>query len=315
MSVTVQADWAQPTLTAEQYAAEARRYRRRRSRRAFAFVLPYFLPFLVFLAAPAVWAIVLSFYEGGLSSPAEFDALDNWQRVAENAELRKSVVNTFYMVLIAISIVFTFAMGLAMLLDRYRKGSTVVKLALYFPLLAPPVIAGLIWQYLVHYDFGVANIVAQELGADRINFLGNTRLALLTIVAAEVWRGLGFWTLYFLAGVQSVPQELLDASRVDGAKGPRRFLRVTLPTLRPLMLFAVVIAIIANFQIFDTVFSLTAGGPALGTSTIVYFIYRNLFAFQNTGLAFATSVGLLVIILGLTFVAFRFLGGRRKAAS
>jgi ABC-type sugar transport system permease subunit len=314
LRATAGVGWAELTLTGDQYAQEAKRYRRRRSLRAYAFVLPYFLPFLVFLAAPAIWAIVLSFYEGGLSSPAVFDGFDNWERAAGNAELRKSVVNTFYMALIAISVVFAFGLGLAMLLNRYRKGGTAIKLALYFPLLAPPVIAGLIWQYLVHYDFGVANIVAQEIGVDRINFLGNTRLALLTVVAAEIWRGLGFWTLYFLAGVQGVPQELMDAARVDGAKGPRRFLRVTLPMLRPLLLFAVVIAIIYNFQIFDTVFSLTAGGPALGTTTVVYFIYRNLFAFQNTGLAYATSVGLLCIILALTFVAFRLLGARNRGS-
>lgn len=313
--MTAESDWATLALGEEEYRREARRYRRRKSLRAYAFLAPYFLPFLVFLAAPAVWAVVLSFHSGGLTDDATFVGLDNWSRAAGNSELRKSVVNTFYMAMIAISVVFVVAISLAMLLNRYRRGGTVVKLALYFPLLAPPVIAGLIWQYLVHYDFGVANLVASELGVDKINFLGNTRLALLTIVAAEIWRGLGFWVLYFLAGVQGVPQELLDAARVDGARGWRRFVRVTLPVLRPLLLFAVVIAIIYNFQIFDTVFSLTAGGPALGTSTVVFFIYRNLFAFQNTGLAYATSVGLLCIILALTFVSFRVLGSRRKASA
>lgn len=312
MSAT--ADWAKLTLSEEEYAREARRYRRRKSLRGYAFIAPYFLPFLVFLAAPAVWSVVLAFHSGGLTSEATFVGLDNWSRAAGNPELRKSVVNTFYMALIAISVAFVFAMALAMLLNRYRRGSNAVKLALYFPLLAPPVIAGLIWQYMVHYDFGVANLVARNLGADPINFLGNARLALLTIVAVEVWRGLGFWTLYFLAGVQGVPQELLDAARVDGARGLRRFYRVTLPVLRPLLLFAVVIAIIYNFQIFDTVFSLTAGGPALATETVVFFIYRNLFAFQNTGLAYATSVGLLCIILLLTFLSFRVLGARRRSA-
>ena len=100
---------------------------------------------------------------------------------------------------------------------------------------------------------------------------------------AEVWRGLGFWTLYFLASLQSVPEELLDAARVDGAKGFQRFRRVTLPLLRPMLLFAVVIAIIANFQVFDTVYVLTQGGPYQSTSTIVWFIWKRLFQFQQTG--------------------------------
>jgi multiple sugar transport system permease protein len=309
--VTVGEDWATLTLSEQEYAREARRYRRRKSLRGYAFVLPYFIPWILFLAVPAVWSVVLSFHSGGLTDAAKFVGLDNWSRAAGNAELRKSVVNTFYMVLIAVSIAFVFSMIIALLLNTYRRGSTVFKLALYFPLLAPPVIAGLIWQYMVHYDFGVANLVADALGADKINFLGNARLALLTIVAVEVWRGFGFWVLYFLAGVQGVPGDLLDAARVDGASGARRFFRVTVPVLRPILLFAVVIAVIYNFQIFDSVYSLTDGGPALATSTVVWFIYRNLFEFQNTGLAYATSIGLLCIILLLTFISFRVLGAER----
>jgi multiple sugar transport system permease protein len=312
MSTTALPEWAQLSLSEDEYRRASARYRRARSLRAFGFVLPYLLPWIVFLLIPAGWAIYMSFQSGGLTDSARWVGVHNWQRAAEDPELRTSVVNTAEMMGIAVSVVFVLALGLAMLLNRYRRGSTVFKLGLYFPLLAPPVIAGLIWQFLVHYDFGVTNLISRGLGLGRTNFLGEPTWALLTIVAVEVWRGLGFWTLYFLAGVQGVPQELLDASRVDGAKGLRRFFRVTLPMLRPILLFAVVIAIIYNFQIFDTVFSLTAGGPALATSTIVWFIYRNLFAFQNTGLAYATSVGLLVIILLLTLLAFWVLGDRRR---
>jgi ABC-type sugar transport system permease subunit len=315
LSVTAGEDWAALTLSEQEYAREARRYRRRKSLRGYAFVLPYFVPWILFLAVPAVWSVVLAFHSGGLTDDPTFVGLDNWSRAAGNAELRKSVVNTFYMVLIAVSVAFVFSMLIALLLNTYRRGSTVFKLALYFPLLAPPVIAGLIWQYMVHYDFGVANLVADGFGVDKINFLGNAKLALLTVCALEIWRGFGFWVLYWLAGVQGVPGELLDAARVDGASGTRRFFRVTLPVLRPLLLFAVVIAIIYNFQIFDSVYSLTDGGPALATTTIVFFIYRNLFEFQNTGLAYATSIGLLCLIFFLTWVSFRLLGTERRSTT
>jgi multiple sugar transport system permease protein len=112
--------------------------------------------------------------------------------------------------------------------------------------------------------------------------------------------------------MQAVPGELLDAARMDGARRFRRFRRITLPTLRPLLLFAIVIAVIFNFQLFDSVQALTQGGPALGTATVVWFIFRRMFAFQDTGLAFAASVGLLVVILLLTLIAFRYLGDRRN---
>ena len=200
---------------------------------------------------------MLAFHSGGLTDDRH-SSVWTTEPGRRQRELRKSVVNTFYMVLIAVSVAFVFSMVIALLLNTYRRGSTVFKLALYFPLLAPPVIAGLIWQYMVHYDFGVANLVADGLGVDKINFLGMRSRPGRSV---SIWRGFGFWVLYWLAGVQGVPGELLDAARVDGASGMRRFFRVTLPVLRPLLLFAVVIAIIYNFQIFDSVYSLTDGGP------------------------------------------------------
>jgi ABC-type sugar transport system permease subunit len=145
-----------------------------------------------------------------------------------------------------------------------------------------------------------------------LNVLGSGTLALGTIVLAEVWRGLGFWTLYFLASLQNIPDELLDAARVDGARGVQRFRRVTVPLLRPMLLFAVVIAIIANFQVFDTVYVLTQGGPHESTSTLVWFIWKRLFQFQETGQGYAAAVLLLGIILALTAVSFWALGARRR---
>ena len=212
----------------------------------------------------------------------------------------------------AIFLVFTLALFLALLLNRYRKGSNVFKLALYVPLLAPAVLVGLIWQFVTNYDFGLLNLILTTLGVERVNIFGDGTLSLLTIVFAEVWRGLGFWTLYFLASLQSVPEELLDAARVDGAKGVQRFRRVTLPMLRPMLLFAVVIAIIANFQVFDTVYVLTQGGPHQSTSTLVWFIWKRLFQFQQTGQGYAAAVLLLGIILVLTAVSFWLLGSRRR---
>ena len=131
-------------------------------------------------------------------------------------------------------------------------------------------------------------------------------------MCAEVWRGLGFWTLYFLASLQNIPEELIDAARVDGARGIQRFRRVTIPLLKPMLLFAIVLAIIANFQVFDTVYILTQGGPVQSTSTMVWFIWERLFQFQQTGQGYAAAVILLGIILLLTGLSFWFLGGRRR---
>lgn len=303
--------WDQLSLSEVEYRRAGARYRRRRSVRGYLFILPYFVPFLAFLFIPAFWSIWLSFNQGGILDEARFVGFDNWRTISEESELTQSIRNTAVYAVEAIFLVFVLALFLALLLNRYRKGSNVFKLALYVPLLAPAVLVGLIWQFLTNFDFGLVNLALDALGFDRLNILGSGTLALLTIVLAEVWRGLGFWTLYFLASLQSIPDELNDAARVDGARGFLRFRRITLPLLKPMLLFAVVIAIIANFQVFDTVYVLTQGGPVESTSTLVWYVWKRLFQFQETGQGYAAAVLLLLIVLVLTAVSFWFLSERR----
>ena len=304
--------WNELTLSEAEYKRASARYRQRRSLRAYLFLLPYFIPFVAFLLIPAFWSVWLSFNRGGILDPAKYVGLQNWRAIASDSELTGSIKNTAVYAVEAILLVFTLAIVLALLLNRYRKGSNIFKLALYVPLLAPAVLVGLIWQFLTNFDFGFVNLALGALGFGRLNILGSGTLALLTIVLAEVWRGLGFWTLYFLASLQNIPEELTDAARVDGARGLQRFRRITVPLLRPMLLFAVVIAIIANFQVFDTVYVLTQGGPYESTSTLVWFIWKRLFQFQETGQGYAAAVLLLGIILALTAVSFWLLGSRRK---
>jgi ABC-type sugar transport system permease subunit len=311
-AVTTEGAWDELSLSQDEYRRASARYRFRRSSKGYLFILPYFIPFLAFLVVPVFWSIWLSFNQGGLLDSAKFVGFRNWREIGADSELTTSIENTAKYVVTAIVLVFILALFLALILNRYRKGSNLYKLALYVPLLAPAVLVGLIWQFIANYDFGLFNLILTNLGFGRINVFGNGTLALLTIVLAEVWRGLGFWTLYFLASLQNIPEELLDAARVDGARGFQRFRRVTIPLLRPMLLFAVVIAIIANFQVFDTVYILTSGGPYESTSTMVWFIWKRLFQFQQTGQGYAAAVILLGIILLLTAISFWLLGSRRR---
>lgn len=302
--------WEDFELSPEHYRRDARRYRRRISARAFGFMAPYLVIWTAFLAIPVAWGIFLSFNTGGIIGPREWVGFENWVDAWNDTELRQAAKNTFFIVIIAIAVVFGLAIFLAALLNKYKRGSNFFKVALYFPLLSPPILGAMMWFFMVHFDFGIFNVIHRLLGGDGINYLGENPNALLTVVAVEVWRGLGFWVLFFLAGLQAVPQELLAAARLDGAKPWRRFTKITIPTLRPLLLFALVVAVIFNVQIFDSVQVLTGGGPALGTATVVWFIFKRMFAFQDTGLAFATSVGLLLVILLATLISFWALGKR-----
>jgi ABC-type sugar transport system permease subunit len=238
--------------------------------------------------------------------------MDNWARMFANEELVKSLKNTGVYVVIAIAVVFSLALTLAGLLNSNKRGQNFFKVALYFPLLVPPIMAGMIFFFLTHYDMGIINLALQATGRAKLNFLGENPNAMLTIVSLEVWRGLGFWVLFFLAGLQGIPSDLIDAAKIDGAGPARRFRKISIPTLRPLLLFAVIIALIFNFQLFDSVQVLTKGGPVLGTSSVVWFIYKRMFAFQDIGLAYATSVALLIVVVTLTVFAYGFLGNKSE---
>ena len=304
-------EWAELTLSPRQYRLRARRYRARINRRAIGFLAPYTVIWAVFLAFPVGWGVWLSFNTGGILGERLFVGFENWTRVWADTEVRTAVRNTAVYMVIAIAVVFGLAIFLASLLNKHRRGSNFFKLALYFPLLAPPILGAMMWFFMVHFDFGVLNVILRQLGGSGINYLGENPNALLTIVAVEVWRGLGFWVLFYLAGIQAVPEELLAAAKIDGAGTWRRFARITVPILRPLLLFALVVAIIFNSQLFDSVQVLTEGGPALGTATVVWFIFKRMFAYQDTGLAFATSVGLLLVILLATLLSFWALAKRQ----
>jgi len=309
--------WQELSLSDKEFRRARSRYKFRGLIPVVGFLGPYILLWSVFLAAPMIWSIWLSFNTGGLIDEAKFVGLDNWSRMLANDELVRSLKNTAIYVVIAIASVFSIALALAGLLNSNKinsnkKAQNFFKVALYFPLLIPPIMAGMIFFFLTHYDMGIINLVLQATNNEKLNFLGDNPNALLTIVALEVWRGLGFWVLFFLAGLQSIPADLIDAAKVDGAGPARRFRKISLPTLRPLLLFAVIIALIFNFQLFDSVQVLTKGGPVLGTSSVVWFIYKRLFAFQDIGLAYATSVGLLLVVVVLTVFAYGFLGNRSK---
>ena len=304
-------DWTQLTMSPDEYAREHTRFRRRALKPVLGFVGPFLFLWTLFLAIPMGWATWLSFNEGGLVSDAKFVGLKNWTTFLDNDELRTAIKNTSLYVVVAIAVVFGLALMLAALLNNNKKGQNFFKVALYFPLLVPPIMAGMIFFFLTHYDMGVINLLLQTAGQERVNFLGANPNALMTIAGLEVWRGLGFWVLFYLAGLQSVPADLIDAGKIDGARTVRRFVRISLPTLRPLLLFALVIALIFNFQLFDSVQALTKGGPTLGTTSIVWFIYKQLVTFQESGVAYATSLALLLLVVALTIFAYGFLGRRK----
>lgn len=295
-------------LSPEEHRRLARRYRRRRAVTAYAFLLPNAVFFVAFLLVPVGYLFYLTFHSGGIITPAKYVGLQNWRELWGDALVIQAIRNTAYYCLIAIPSVFVIGMILALCLQRVQRGGQVFRSLFYIPTLTPYVTAALIWLFVVQRDFGALNMVRSLFGLGPKNWIGSTSLVIPSIAMLEVWRGVGFWTLLFLAALLALPKELYQAATIDGANAWRRFLHITLPLMRPTLFFAVVMATIWNFQLFDSVSILTDGGPANASVTVVWYIYKAMFQFNDkVGFAAALSFLLLFCILILTMIEIRLL--------
>jgi multiple sugar transport system permease protein len=298
-------------LSPEEHRRLARRYRMRRALTAYGFLLPNAVVLVAFLLVPVGYLFYLTFHNGGIITPAEYVGFDNWRKLWGNDLVITAIKNTAWYCLIAIPSVFVIGMGLALCLQRISRGGGFFRSLLYVPTLTPYAVAALIWLFVVQRDFGALNMTLDLFGFGPRNWLGDTSLVIPSIAMLEVWRGVGFWTLLFLAALLALPKELYQAATIDGANVWRRFIHITLPLMRPTFFFAVVMATIWNFQLFDSVSILTDGGPANASVTVVWYIYKAMFQFNDqTGFAAALSFLLLLFILLLTMVEIRLL--RRK---
>jgi ABC-type sugar transport system permease subunit len=298
-------------LSAEEHRRLARQRRLRRELTGWAFLAPMFVFFVVFLLAPVILVFWWSTQEGGLTTGSSFVGLDNFQRLPRQVDATIAIRNTLRFALLSIPVTLLIALGVAMLLARVGRSGSVYRFLIYFPALVPGVVAGLIWIFLTNVDFGLFNTLLRLAGFDPVVWLG-PKSALQVLAALDVWRSIGFWAIFFLAAIIGLPGELYQAAELDGANSWQRFFRLTLPLLRRVILFAIVVATIFGLQVFDTALILTGGGPGTSTLTVVYRIWTYIFgSTDKVGYGAAISVVLLIAILILTLIQLRLLRGRR----
>jgi ABC-type sugar transport system permease subunit len=298
-------------------AAEHRRYRRaaalRRDLIGWAFMSPMYLFFVLFLVLPAIGVVWWSTQSGGLIAGSKYVGLDNFTGLPREPLALTAIRNTLVFALLSIPPTIVFALGTGILLARVHRGAAAYRFFVYFPVLVPGVVAGLIWIFLTNVDFGLFNTVLRLLGAKPITWLGAST-ALPVLAAVDVWRNVGYWSIFFLAGIIGLPKELYQAAELDGAGTWQRFRFLTIPLLRRVLVFAIVVSTIWGLQVFDTPVILTDGGPGTSTVTVVYQVWR--YALGSTyqaGLAATISLALLAVILVLTAVQLRALRGREVA--
>ena len=192
-----------------------------------------------------------------------------------------------------------------------RRGASIYRFLVYFPVLVPGVVAALIWLFLTNVDFGLFNEVIRLFGGRPVIWLGADN-ALLVLAVLDVWRNVGYWAMFFVAAIIGLPTELYQAAELDGASALARFRYLTLPLLRRIIFFAIVVSTIWGLQVFDTALVLTNGGPGTATTTVIFRVWQYVFASNNkVGFASAISLVLIVAILALTVLQMRLLRDRR----
>ena len=271
-------------------------------RYAYLLIAPDMLFLFLFLIAPFIWVIVLSFQKGELLGPKIFAGFGNYVDVFSNPLALKSILNTVKYAVTVIPAVFIVGMAIALLLNAVVRLRNFFRALLFIPLLCSIVVAAIIWRYMAYPDYGALSVIFHFFRLPSPNWFGDPHIVIFTIVLVELWRGVPFYIVTFLAGLQSVPAELIEASYIDGAGYFRSLVHIVFPSLRPILTFCLVMASIWALQLFDSIYVLTRGGPFNASSTIVWSIYENIFFFGRVGRGATMSV-VLIALIGIVTVA------------
>ena len=281
----------------------------RDQRFGFLLTLPGLATLFIIIIFPLVFTIITSFYDYTLLNPNhdDFVGLENYQEVLEEEYIGHSVIITIQFVLATVFIEFIIGFALALALDKVQRFKSIYYLILLAPLMINPVVVGLMWRMILHTELGIMNYLLKLMSINRVNWLGDSDIAFWTIVFVDIWHQVSFMTILLLAGLAALPREPYEAARMDGASTLRCLIYITLPLMRPVIIVALLLRLIFAVKTFDIIYIMTKGGPGIATDLVSYFIYRSAFFSLDIGRASALSVGLLVIVLLLTFYLYKYM--------
>ena len=284
----------------------------RQAKAAWILALPFMLLFSVFTAGPVISSLYFSVTDiksRDLRSPlaVSFVGLENYAHVFADDRFRQAAFNTAYFLIIGVPLTLGIALAAALALNTgITKFRTLFRVGYYTPVVTSIVAVAVVWRFLLREDVGLVNTILGWVGINGPDWLGSTTWAMPSLIVMASWRNFGTAMIIFLAGLQSVPVMLHEAAAIDGANSWQRFRHITVPLLRPTILFVMVTTVIGYLQFFEEPFVMTKGGPLDSTISMSMFTYKQ-FGFGNYGFASATSYVLFVIIVCFSAVQFRFL--------
>ncbi|MFJ2774571.1 carbohydrate ABC transporter permease [Streptomyces sp. NPDC087300] len=296
-----------------------RRRHRREAATAWAFVSPAVLVIVGLSVVPVLWSLLLSFRASDLVTPSRWVGLDNYRALTQDPHFHEAVRNTVLYTLLYVPLSIAAGLALALALNRRIRFVGLYRTLFFVPFVVSATAQGVLFSFVLDPEFGAANSVLHRLGVSAQGFLTDPSQALYVLIAISLWSGTGLCTVIYLAALQDVPKELIEAARLDGAEHRHVLRHVTLPTLAPVSVFLLLWQTIQALQVFDLVYVTTKGGPLGSTTVIVYFIweqaFKNFTAGYGAAAAYVLALALLVPAVFLRLVRGRERRPRTEAAS
>lgn len=273
---------------------------------AWLFVLPAAIGVFAFVLAPVLFSFALSLTNWQLVGARDFIGLENYRVLTQGGTLWNSLAVTALFTLMSVPVSMALGLLLAMQLVKALPGSAIARVIVVIPWVCAPVAVGVVWSWIFQPTNGAANALLGE----RIEWLSSPSLALPVVAFVAVWQTVGYNALFYQAGLQKIPDSIYEAAELDGAGPWKRLTSITIPLLRPTTFFVALTQVVASFQVFDTVFSLTGGGPGRSTEVVASLIYNEAFVSGRLGRAGAIAVILFVILAAIALVQQRYFSSR-----
>jgi multiple sugar transport system permease protein len=284
---------------------------RGRSLAGWVFAGPALIMLGLFFFVPVLLAFALSLTNFDLYSLADFSntrfvGFANYAELVQTPLFWKALGNTFYFVIAGVPLSIGLSLGAAMLLNGgIGRLAGTFRTALFAPVVTTLVAVAVIWRYLLHTRYGMINYGLEAVGLEPVDWLGDPHSAMPAIILFAVWKNFGYNMVILLAGLQTIPGDLYEAARIDGANGWQRFVHVTLPALGPMLLLVGILTLAGYFQLFAEPYVMTQGGPTESTVSVLYFMYDQGFKWWNLGFASAVAFALFLIMILFTLVQYR----------
>ncbi len=264
-------------------------------------VTPNLLIILIFTLFPVFFSLYMSMTDWNILSTPTFVGLENYQKILADGLAKQTFFNTFYYTVVSVPIGVFLALLLAVLLNQKIRGITFFRTAFYLPVISASVAVSLMFMWILANN-GLLNQMLESVGLEPVRWLTDPKIALNSVIGVTVWKGLGLNMIIFLAALQDIPAELLEAASIDGANHIQRFFKITIPLLSPVIFFVTITGVISSFQSFDLVYNMTKGGPGHATTVIGYYIWKQAFDYLHMGYGATLAYVVFIAIFVLTIV-------------